>query len=179
MSWVFAPEITIDRGSPFSSVRTLRFVPIFSSVRWILPNGLQCQRCFYHTAVQTLPLPADPFQFIVLFQPFAPDFFKESRCLPFLEPSVYRAGTSVFPGQCLPLTPGSQHIEYPLQRFPCRHWFPSLTRCVLVFLCRIPFPFRYLLFRCNLKSLKMRKQFPQRSAPEHIEKTLEEAKCFL
>ena len=170
---------TIASGSPFSSVRTLRFVPIFSSIRWILSNGFQDKRCFYHTAVQTLPLPADPFQFIVPFQTLAPDFFKETSFQPFLKPSVYCTAASILPGQRLPLTAGSQYIKYPLQRLPCRHWFPSLTRCVLVFLCRIPFPFRYLLFRCNLKSLKMRKQFPQRSAPEHIEKTLEEAKCFL
>ncbi len=141
-SGVLAPDSTTDSGRPFSSVRTLRFVPIFSSVRWILSNGLLCQRCLYHTAIQALPRPADFFYFIILFQTFGPDLLKKSRCQPFLKCSVYRAAAAVLPWQCLPLTARSQHIEYPLQRFPRWHPLASLTRSMdIVFLC-IPLRFR-------------------------------------
>ena len=54
-----------SQGSPFSSVRTERFVPIFSTVCGILPYRLPSQRCFYHAAIHTLPLPSGSFQFIV------------------------------------------------------------------------------------------------------------------
>ena len=141
-SCVLAPERTTASGSPFSSTRTLRFVPIFSSVFWIFPNRLQSQRCFYHTAVQTLPLPADSFQFIVLFQTFCPYFFKKARCKPLLERPMYGAPAAIFPGQGFPLTARSQHIEYPLQGFPCRHWLASLSRCMNIVLFRISFRFR-------------------------------------
>ena len=138
MSCVFAPEITIASGSPFSSTKTLRFVPIFSSARWILSNGLQCKRHFDHTAVHALPLPADSFQLIVLFQTCAPNFLKETGRQPFLKPSVHRAAASVFTGQGLPLAAGPKYIKYPLQRFSRWHWFPPLTGGILVFLCWIP-----------------------------------------
>lgn len=114
----------------------------FSSVCWIFPNRLQSQRCFYHTAVQTLPLPADSFQFIVLFQTFCPYFFKKARCKPLLERPMYGAPAAIFPGQGFPLTARSQHIEYPLQGFPCRHWLASLSRCMNIVLFRISFRFR-------------------------------------
>ena len=141
-SGVLAPDSTTDSGRPFSTVRTLRFVPIFSSVRWILSNGLLCQRCLYHTAIQALPRPADPFHFIIFFQTLGPDLLKKSRCQSFLKCSVYGAAAAVLPWQCLPLTARSQHIEYPLQRFPRWHPLASLAQSMdIVFLC-IPLRFR-------------------------------------
>ncbi len=143
MSCVFAPEITTASGSPFSSVRTLRFVPIFSSVCWILPSGLQGQRCFYHTSAQALPFSSYSFQLVILLQPFAPNLFKKACRLPFLKLSVYCTAASILKRQCLPLATSPQHIKYPLKCFPCWHWLSTLTGGIFVFLPWIPPFFRY------------------------------------
>ena len=124
------------------SVRALRFVPIFSSVRWILSNGLQCRGSFtmqhpgFATPSRSLP-----------FHHTFPDLWllKKSRCQPFWERSVYRAAAAVLPWQCLPLTARSQHIEYPLQRFPRQHWLASLAQSMDIVFFWIPL-FTILLF---------------------------------
>ncbi len=145
---MLAPERTTASGRPFSSVRTLRFVPIFSSVCWILSNRLQGQRRFYHATVQALPLPADPFQFIVLFETLGPDLLKKPRCQPLLKRPVYGASAAIFPGQGFPLTACPQHIEYPLQCFPRWHRLASLPWCMNIFLFRVSFRFRNISLNC-------------------------------
>ena len=110
----FAPSNTTDNGIPFSSVSTLRFVPIFSPIGRVMSCCFTCQWCFYHTAVHTLPFPTDPFFFIIFFQCHCPQFLKKSCRFPLLKIFVYAAACSVFFRHCFPLTARSQNISYPL-----------------------------------------------------------------
>ena len=78
-SWRFAPSRSTERGSPFSSTSTLRFVPIFPR---FLGYGPLLPALMVLTAIHTLSFPANPFQFIILLQTFGPNFFKASRYCP-------------------------------------------------------------------------------------------------
>ena len=147
-SCVFAPERTTAKGSPFSSVRIERFVPIFSTVCRVLPHRLPRQRRFYHAAVHTLPFPADSFHFIIFFQSFCPNLFKESRCRPLLEILMYTAARPIFFGNRFPLTTGSQNIEYPFQHLPFRQRLPPPSGLSLILFFGIPAPIWDFIFDC-------------------------------
>ena len=146
MSCVFAPERTTDSGSPFSSVKMLRFAPIFSTVGWIMPNRLLSQRRFYHTTINALPFPANSFQFIVFLQTQYPYLFKEACRLSFLKIPVDTAAGTIFSRHCFPLASSSQNIEDTFQHLPDGQAWPPLPRRLLVMFVRIPLFFRNILF---------------------------------
>ena len=146
MSCVFAPERTTDSGSPFSSVKTLRFVPIFSTVGWVTSHRLPCQGCFDHTAINALPFPANSLQLVIFFQAQYPYLFKEACLLPFLKISVNTAATPIFPWDRFPLAPRPQNIEDAFQNLPGGQSGPSLSGGFLIMFARISLLFRNILF---------------------------------
>ncbi len=66
-------------------------------------------------AVQNLPSPGDPFQFVIFAQAVCPHLSEYSLDGPALEISMRRAPRVIFSGKHLPLTAGTQNIENPIQ----------------------------------------------------------------
>lgn len=106
---VLTPDSTSDSGRCFSSVRMLRFVPVFPHAVGLRPTASK--------ANGTLTFPADSFQFIVLLQTFCP-YLKKSCCRQILEILVDTVLCSIFLGYCFLLTVRPQNIKYPFQNLP-------------------------------------------------------------
>ena len=138
MSCVFAPERTTDSGSPFSSVKTLRFVPIFPQSVGLCPTDSRARGAFIiqpSMLCHSQPIPSN-----------SSYFFKGNRCLPFLKIPVNTAAAPIFLRNSFLLTPGSQNIEDSFQHLSGRQAWPSLSWGFLVMLVRISLLFRNILF---------------------------------
>lgn len=145
MSCVLTPEKTTDSGSPFSSVKALRFVPIFPrSVGYVPPTPVSKALLSYNHQLSAIP------SRFLLIRRISPNsisiFFKEICCLPFLKIPVNVAAAHIFSRYCFLMAPGSQNIEDSLQHLPGGQAWPSLPRWFLVMLVRISLFFRNILF---------------------------------
>src|SRR6266545_277685 len=108
----FAPATATPRGTPAPSVSRLRFVPRLARSVGLGPVFSPTQRRFRQRAVEGLPLPLDPREFVVSKQAAVPEFPEHSRLGPFLEAAVGTAlGAEAGGGQRIPLAAGAQHEE--------------------------------------------------------------------
>jgi hypothetical protein len=69
------------------------------------------QRGFRHGAIDRLPLPLDSFQFIILVESQAPEFFENAHCYPLLKSAMDGLTRSQATRKRVPLTTGSQNVE--------------------------------------------------------------------
>ena len=114
LSWRLAPVTTSDKGTPFSSTRRFRFVPFFSPVRRVRPDGLLRQRRLDVRSAGRLPDPANSLHLIVLGQPAPPKFLKEPGRSPVLELAVEcrrPKALELLPRQSVPDEARAQHID--------------------------------------------------------------------
>ena len=111
-----APVTTSDNGTPRPSTSKWRLLPFFSPIGRIRSDALLSHGRFHHRSINALPSPSDAFKFIIFGKAKLPQCLKDTRLLPFKKSGVNGAGTAVtLARQCLPLTPGAQHIDDPFK----------------------------------------------------------------
>jgi|GEM_PF-2962988 len=137
LSCRLAPLTTSDKGTPFSSTSTCRFVPFFSPIRRVGADGFLRKRCLDVRPVGRLPEPSDTFHGIVFSQPALPYATKHSRPGPLLKFSMNHRGTDSFKflsRQGVPNDSCPQDIHYRGKKEPVRIlWFSATARLAGIF----------------------------------------------
>src|SRR2546423_2518010 len=101
---------TITQQAPFGS--------LFAAIGGSGADGGLGKRGFDRRTIQTLPVPADPHQFIVLLQSCLPQALEEALTFPQAKPVVDGARSSQFPRQRIPLDASTQYIDNRRKHLP-------------------------------------------------------------
>ncbi len=109
-SCTFAPLTTSDNGTPRPSTSRCRLLPFFSPIGRVGADGLLCQGCFHHGAVNALPAPGDALHLVVLGQAGFPHRFEEAGSFP-LEKALVHSACAGRPGRL-----AQQAVEPAAQR---------------------------------------------------------------
>src|SRR5277367_3079012 len=110
-SGTLAPSTATASGTPRPSISVERLTPSLPRSVGFFPVFFPTQRRLGHRPVQTLPLPIDPLQFVVLTQGEFPELLEHTQRHPLLKVSVDRAAGSKLPGHRFPLTARRQDIQ--------------------------------------------------------------------
>src|SRR5882672_11987905 len=102
--------MAIPSGTPRPSVSTERLTPSLPRSVGFFPVFFPTQRRLGHRPVQTLPLPLDALQAVVLRQCLAPQFFEHATVHPLLKVRMNRAAGAELGRHGLPLATGPQHV---------------------------------------------------------------------
>ena len=88
LSCRLAPLTTSDKGTPISSTKICRFVPFFSPIRRVRPDGFLRKRCFDVRPIGCFPKPGNTFKGIIFGQTASPYIEKHPSFGPLLKLSV-------------------------------------------------------------------------------------------
>jgi hypothetical protein len=123
-------------------------LPFFPPVGGVVAHRFLRQWSFALSPINALPLPSNPFHFIILGQPSPPQGQEKPFPAPALKVFVDRAGATERLGQGLPLAAGAQNIQNGFKDLSGRHGLSAAAGFTAI-------PFEGLAFRLRDQRLHL------------------------
>jgi hypothetical protein len=113
--------------------------PLLAPGRRVAPDGPLGQGRLDHGRIDTLPLPGNAGQFVIVSQAAPPQGREHPRLLPALEIAVDRTAAAQAARHRLPVAAGAQHGDDPCEHAARRQRFASSTWLASINLGRVTF----------------------------------------